>query len=474
MNAPQTNAPRGQRYLEGVYAPLDQEFAFNTLPVTGEVPKELNGSFYRIGPNQQFQPLGDYHLFAGDGMAHAFHISDGKVAYRNRWVETAKFKLEREHQRAMIDPMNPFNSAEGFTEFVFNDKDGLANTACVWHGGKLLIMEEGHPPFEIDPVSLESIGSFNYDGKLHTAMTAHPKVDPVTGDMLFFAYMASGPFEPDVALHRVSPDGVLLESLTLPTPFPAMVHDFVVTRNYIVLPVFPLTGSLERAMTGAMPFAWEPDKGASVAVIPRQSPSVDATRWIECDPFFAFHFMNGFDQDGIITLDACQFPYAPLFPRADGEMLPDCDPSLHRWTINMNDGAAKVHSHRIDDYLSEFPQCDGRFAMQAYRYGFYTSPEGDGEMYNAVARYDHQSGQVDRYSCGDRAHCFTSEAIFVPRSDTAPEGDGFLLSVVTDMRDNHSSLQIMDAQNISAGPLALAHLAHRGPVGFHGGWRPAE
>ena len=209
------------RFLQGAFAPIDTEYDLADLKIEGEVPLDLNGSFYRNGPNQQFTPRGDYHLFAGDGMTHAFHIENGRVSYRNRWIRTAKFKLEREHGQAMIDPMNPFNSAEGFEEFVFTDKDGLANTACVWHGGRFLVMEEGHPPFEVDPISLESLGSYNYGGKLNTAMTAHPKVDPVTGEMVFFAYMASGPFAADVALHKVNAAGELTESHMITTPYPA-------------------------------------------------------------------------------------------------------------------------------------------------------------------------------------------------------------------------------------------------------------
>ncbi len=474
MNAKQELDARGQRFLQGAYAPIDTEYVIDEVSIEGEVPKDLAGSFYRIGPNQQFSPLGDYHLFAGDGMAHAFHIADGKVSYRNRFMETAKYKLEREHNKAMIDPLNPFNSAEGYTEFVFNDKDGLANTACLWHAGKFFVMEEGHPPFEIDPVTLESIGSFNYGGRLETAMTAHPKIDPVTGELLFFAYMASGPFEPDVVLHKVSPDGVLTESHKLVTPYPAMVHDFAVTENYILFPIFPLAGTLERAIQGEMPFAWEPERGASVAILPRHGTSADAVTWVECDPFFVFHFMNAFDHNGVITVDACQFPTPPLFPTADGKMLPDSDPALHRWTIDLKKEGARVESVRIDDYLSEFPVIDPRRGMRDYRYGFYTSPDSDeGEMYNVVSRYDHKTQSVDRYSCGDRASNFTSEAIFVPRSDEAEEGDGYLLSVVTDLNEGESSLQILDASNVSDGPVAKARLGHRVPVGFHGGWRPA-
>jgi carotenoid cleavage dioxygenase-like enzyme len=462
------------RFLQGCFAPIDTEYDLPTLPITGEVPRDLNGSFYRNGPNVKFAPRGDYHLFAGDGMTHAFHIEDGNVGYRNRWIQTAKFKLENELQRGVINPMNPFDCEEGYEEFVLTDKDGLANTACVWHAGKMLILEEGHPPFEVDPVTLESIGSYNFGGKLTTAMTAHPKVDPKTGELIFFAYMSSGPFEADITLHKVSKDGELTESLLIPTPYSAMVHDFVVTENYIIVPIFPLTGSLDRAMLGQAPFAWEPEKGASVAVIPRVNATVESVRWVECDPFFVFHYMNGYDKGGVITLDGCQFDHAPLFPDADGNMMEDAAPYLSRWNINLNDANAKVKSERIDDVPSEFPQVDPRYAMQEYRYGFFNAPDGEGaDMYNGVGRFDLSNNSVDRYSFGDRATTFTSEAIFVPKSDAAAEGEGYLLSVVTDLPSDRSSLQILDAENVSAGPLAVAQLPNRIPVGFHGGWRPA-
>ncbi|MCP4813866.1 MAG: carotenoid oxygenase family protein, partial [Planctomycetaceae bacterium] len=279
---------------------------------------------------------------AGDGMTHAFHIADGQVGYRNRWIETAKFKIEAEQGRSVIDAMNPFNCEEEYVEFVLTDKEGLANTACVWHGGKMLILEEGHRPFEVDPITLQSIGSYDFDGKLTTAMTAHPKIDPVTGEMVMFAYMASGPFESDVGLHKVNRDGVLTESHTIKTPYPAMVHDFVVTENYILFPIFPLTGSLERAMQGQPPFAWEPEKGASIGIMPRHGGTADDVRWVECDPFFVFHFMNGYDQNGQITVDACQFEHAPLFPTADGQETGEVEAVLNRWSIDMNLESPKV------------------------------------------------------------------------------------------------------------------------------------
>lgn len=466
-------------FLNFPFGSIQMECEARDLIVEGEIPADLCGSLYRAGPNQRFKPRGDYHLFMGDGMVHAFHIKDGQVDYNNRWVRTNKWKLEDREGRTLINPLNPFECDPQYTDFVFTDKDGTANTAVVWHGGRLLVMEEGHPPYELDPITLESIGSWNFRGKLNTAMTAHPKVDPDTGEMVFFAYMATGPFSADVMVHKVNPEGILTESTLIPTPYSAMVHDFIVTQNYIVIPVMPITGSLERAMEGGPPFAWEPEKGVFLGVMPRHGGNAENIRWIEMDLGFAFHFMNGYDRDGVITVDACQLEAAPLFPMADGESTPRSAPHLTRWTIDMNAAEPRATFKRIDEFESEFPQCDPRFAGKEYRHGWYTSPDGEllssfnelDKHYNVVGHVDHQTGEVDRYSCGQ---AMPSEAIFVPASKDAAEGEGYLLTVVTSFETRTSSLYIFNALELSAGPMAKVHLSHRVPAGFHGGWRPGN
>ena len=86
--------PTDDPFLRGYYAPLNAECDAPNLQVTGEVPTSLNGTLYRNGPNPQFAPRGRYHWFSGDGMLHAFHLNNGKVSYRNRWVRTQKWELE--------------------------------------------------------------------------------------------------------------------------------------------------------------------------------------------------------------------------------------------------------------------------------------------------------------------------------------------------------------------------------------------
>ena len=470
--------PADNQFLNFPWGPIQMECDAHDLVVEGEIPADLNGTLYRNGPNQRWKPRGEYHLFAGDGMVHAFTIGGGKVDYRNRWVRTAKWNIEDREGRAVVNAMNPFDCEPEYGEFVLDDKEGLANTALVWHGERLLAMEEGHRPYELDPDTLESVGSWNFRGKLHTAMTAHPKVDPETGEMLFFAYMATGPFSEDVMVHKVDPRGVLVESIHVPTPYSSMVHDFVITENYIVIPVMPITGSLDRAMSGGPPFAWEPEKGVHIGVLPRHGGTTEDIRWLEMDIAFAFHFMNAFDRDGVITADCCQMDHAPLFPTPDGGSTGKTEPRLTRWTIDLNDPDARVNFERIDEFESEFPQCDPRYVGRPYRHGWYTSPDGElpsgmdenDNFFNTIGHFDHETGEEDRYSCGQS---LISEALFVPKSEQAAEGEGYLLSVVTSLESRTSSLYIFDALRVSAGPLAKAHLSHRVPPGFHGTWKPA-
>ena len=346
----------------------------------------------------------------------------------------------------------------------------------VWHAGRLLALEEGHPPYEVDPITLDSVGSWNYRGKLQTAMTAHPKVDPVTGELLFFAYMASGPFASDVAVHKVDAEGRLTESLSIPTPYPSMVHDFVVTENYIVLPIMPITGSLDRAMEGKPPFAWEPDKGVHVGILPRNGGTADDVRWVEMDTCFIFHFMNGFDKKDVITIDACQFEHAPLFPTVDGKETGEAKAFLTRLTIDLNSPDARVEQQAIGNIESEFPICDPRFACQPYRHGWYTAPDGtlpstlpnSSNFYNVIGHIDHHTGETQSYSFGQS---LPSEPLYVPKSEDAEEGDGYILVVVTHFDTRISSLCILDSLKLEEGPIAQAHLSHCVPSGFHGLWR---
>jgi carotenoid cleavage dioxygenase-like enzyme len=458
--------------LVGGFAPIHMECEAPDLVVEGEVPRELNGAFFRNGPNAQFAPRGDYHFFAGDGMVHGFYLDDGNVSYRNRYVHTVKYNKENEAGEALFSAFNPLDADPSVAGM---ETDGLANTNIVWHGGRLLALEEAHAPFELDPKTLSSIGPWTFGDKLKGPMTAHPKIDPETGEMLFFGYNADGMISEHMAFHVVDADGNLTRSETFTAPYASMVHDFMITRDHVIFPIMPLTGSMERAMNGQPVYAWEPDKGVHIGIMPRNG-SVDDMRWFQGDPSFVFHPMNAHTNGDIVTCDVCEFEEAPLFPMVDGTPGDPAKavPRLTRWKFDLGRNTDDYTSERLDDLACEFPRLDERRTGLDYRYGYFacdSNPEFKVGGFNGIGRVDHQTGKNEIYDVGEA--CATNEPVFVPKSADSAEGEGFLLANVYDDNKKTTHLVILDAENLSAGPLAKAYLDHRVPFGFHGNWCPA-
>jgi carotenoid cleavage dioxygenase len=298
--------------------PIDFETDLPALKVRGEVPRGLNGTLYRNGPNPQFEVPGA-HWFVGDGMVHAFAFEDGRVRYSNRWVRTAKFVAEREAGGPLLRGFQP--APEGLNS-------GVANTNILAHGGRLLALEEAHPPIELDPSSLETRGPWLADPRLSGPFTAHPKLDPATGELLFFGDNAAGPFTPQLSFGVLDAAGRLTRLDRFDAPYASMVHDFVVTAKHVLFPVLPLTGSLERARRGGAPYAWERDRGAFVGILRRDDPAA-SVQWLEIEPCYIFHVMNGWEEGGRILADVMQYEEPPLFPHADGSRG-DPDRSIRR------------------------------------------------------------------------------------------------------------------------------------------------
>lgn len=451
-------------YLAGNFAPIRSEDDFD-LKVTGEIPAGLRGALFRIGPNPQFEPRDpNHHWFAGDGMVHGFYVADGKVAYRNRYVRTPKFELEHEHGRSLFGTFgNPMTT----DPVAMGNEGGVANTNIVWHAGKLLALEEGHHPFAMDPRTLDSKG---YDREFQGKVTAHPKLDPKTGEMVWFAYgVGQMPLSAGMSYGVTAADGSLVRRQDFQAPFACMVHDFMVTENHALFPILPLTASLERAMGGKPAFAWEPERGSYVGVM-RRDADVSTIRWFNTEACYVFHPLNSWEADGKIHCDVMRYDVAPLFPQADGSPGEKSAARLVRWTFDLNGASDAIKETPLDDLDGEFPRVDPRVETLAHRHAWYAAdPTGAKTIrQNAIAHLDLQTGrrQVYELTGGDA----TSEPVFVPRGADAPEGDGWLTAVVYRAAENRSDLLVFEAQDVAKGPIATAEMPRRMPFGFHGNW----
>ena len=455
-------------YLSGNFAPIRSEDDFD-LEVVGEIPRELRGALFRIGANPQFEPRDpNYHWFSGDGMVHGFYVEDGRVRYRNRFVKTPKYDLEREAGRSLF---GTFGNPATTDPMAFGKDGGVANTNILFHAGQLMALEEGHPPFAMDPATLDSLGYLDaYRGRV----TAHPKIDAVTGEMIWFGYSTGEvPFNSQMSYGVTDATGQVVRRDDFETPYSAMVHDFIVTENYVLFPVLPLTMSLERAMKGQPPLAWEPDKGGHVGVM-RRDGDVTSIRWFNVDACYVFHPMNAWEADGKIHADVCRYDTAPLFPRVDGRAPERAAAKLVRWTLDMSGATDAIHEARIDDRDSEFPRFDERRTGRSYRHGWFAADLRNTQSvkFNAIAYVDAVSGKQSAYelSGGD----MTSEPVFTPRSATAEEGDGWVTAVVWRAAENRSDLLVFNALDLAAGPIATAKMPRRVPFGFHGNWVAAQ
>jgi len=465
--------------LRGGFAPQLREADFPQLEVRGEIPRELEGTLYRNGPNPQFPPRGveAYHWFDGDGMIHAISFAGGRAAYRNRWVRTRRFELERKAGGALFGGVLSMShtdpdawrelEAQGLSSY---DRVKLAvdaaNTNIVWHAGRLLALLEVELPTEIDPRTLETLGRHSFGGRLRSEMTAHPKIDPETGELLFFGYSAAPPF---LRHHVVSRDGRLVRSIDVPRRVGTMMHDFIATRSHVIFPEFPVTIRPENLFSDAL-FRWEPELGTRIGVMPRSGGADDAV-WFETDACFVYHFMNAHEIGSRIVIDAVKYPRVSLFPTArPGEDEPPLAPGLlTRWTLDLATGS--FHEQRLDDAQLEFPRLDERRAGLPYRHGYAagTLPRGDSTLpFNSIFHYDLKTGVRRAHALPDGSSA--GEPVFVPRSESAPEGEGFLLSVVYRWAEDVSDVLVLDAASIDAEPLAIVRVPQRIPFGFHGNW----
>jgi carotenoid cleavage dioxygenase-like enzyme len=446
-------------FLTGNFAPVRSEDDFD-LVVTGTMP-DITGTLYRIGPNPQFEPdARAYHWFGGDGMVHAFDIAGGKVRYRNRYVRTPRWQTEHAAGRRLYGAMgNPMTTDPS----VMGTDSGVANTNIMLHGGRLLALEEAHQPFEVDARTLDPVGYRDFGGRV----TAHPKIDPRTGEMVFIAY-ADGdqPLSNKVSWGVADAKGDLIRRETFEAPYCSMVHDFALTDRFVIIPILPLTGSLERAMSGKPAFAWEPDKQGALAIIDREQ-GVSSLRWAPVSTGYLFHVTNAWEEGETLVVDVMRYPSAPFFPLADGTPGREAGAVSLRWRIDLSGPEPVAREEVLDDMAGEFPRCDERLAQAPHRHAWFSGQQrrpGDIRG-DSLVHLDTAMGVRTVWT--EEGVGGVGEPIFVPRGPDADEGDGWILTILFRPRTDTSELAVFDALNVAAGPVALSAVPRRIPFGFH-------
>ncbi|MGL4553642.1 MAG: carotenoid oxygenase family protein [Gemmataceae bacterium] len=454
-------APRpASPFLDGNYAPVHEEVAADSLPVSGKLPPELDGTFVRNGPNPQFAPVGPYHWFDGDGMLHGVRLRDGKASYRNRYVRTEGFLEERAAGKAL------YQGLSGLPDFtkIAAGKEGFknaANTALVWHGGKLLALWEGGAPHEVKVPSLDTVGRFTFGGQLRHACTAHPKVDPRTGELFLFGYQ---PVKPYVRYSVADASGAIVHTTAIDIPRAVMMHDFAVTATRAVFMDLPMPFSFG-GLLGGSPFRFEPKYGARFGILPRRGRG-DEVKWFDAEPCYVFHTFNAHDDGDAVVLLGCRmtsFPseIKPPSRMTARELKESATP--YRWRFDLKTG--KTTEGPIDDVAADFPRVNDALAGRATRFGYAMRLSMD-----AVHKYDFERKTTSAHAFGRGR--LGGEPVFVPRPGATGEDDGWLVAYVHDADAGRSEMVLLDARDLAAEPVARVMLPGRVPFGFHGAWVP--
>ncbi len=474
------NAPE----FTGLNTPIGEEYELDALPIEGRIPADVAGTFFRAIPDPAFAPYVDdgAAVISGDGMVSALRFAGGKVSFAIRYVQTERHAAEVAAGRALFGKYrNPFTDQP---EVAGRDRT-VANTTPVWHAGRLLMTKEDGRPYRVDPHTLATLGRHDFGGRLQSeTVTAHVRVDPQTGEMFFFGYEAGGLASTKVAYCIADRRGELAREQWFDAPYCAMMHDFAITQNYVLFPIYPTTCDLARLKAGGDHWVHELQRDSWVGVMPRYG-SVDELRWFRGPKGVScYHMMNAHeDTDGRIHLDQClaNVNAFPFIQRASGLSIApqDAGARLARWTIDLRKGSEHV-SETVIGPPGDLPVIPAAFQGRPYGHGWMLTMNPQlqgppvaggpvGVMFNALLRLDF-TGKPPQALALPPGHCF-SEPAHVPSSQ--PAHQGWLLTVVdqqTGPAEFRHAVWILDAGDLAAGPVARVDIPHRLRPQVHGWW----
>lgn len=442
---------RSNPFLEGNLAPVTEEVTFFNLEVTGTLPPELDGRYLRNGPN----PIGKvnekkYHWFTGHGMVHGLRIRGGQAEwYRNRWV--------RNNEVATL-----LGEEQPLSDWPADHQQFAANTNVIGHNGQTFaIVEAGAPPVELS-YDLETVRISNLGGTLPHAYSAHPKRDPLTGELHVMTYFWG--WGNQVQYLVVGTDGRVRRHVDIPTAGGPMIHDIAFTQKYILVFDLPTVFNIDAAMSGAsLPYYWDHNYQARIGLLPREG-NADDVKWIDIDPCYIFHPMNAYDDGDEVVLDAAR--HDKMFDR-ERRGPSEGPPTLDRWRLNAVTGTHTCE--RIDDRPQEFPRINESLIGLRNQFG-YCAGIGKDFAQDTLIKVDLDSRRVEART--DTSRYGYGEPVFIPRDGSKSEDDGYVMAMRLDTETQTSDLAVFDAQAITEDPIAVVHVPVRIPNGFHGNWIP--
>ena len=463
-------------YRNGAWTPNYIEYDASDMKVVGEIPTDIDGIYVRNTENPMHEAIGVYHPFDGDAMLHSMRFQDGKATYRNRFVRTDGFLEELREGRSLwagiaAKPSQSLKPGVGARGAL---KDASSTDVIVHNKHIISTFYQCGDGYRLDPSSLETLGKEPWapaDG-----ISAHPKVDLNTGELLFFNYSKTAPY-----MHYgvVGPDSQLKHLTPIPLPGPRLPHDMAFTENYSILIDLPMFWDPKLLDRELHVVKFYPDMPTRFAIIPRYGNETDI-RWFEADPTFVLHWLNAYEEGDEIVLDgyfqenpqpepieAVPHQFASMMSYLD---LHSMSPRLHRWRFNMKTG--QVRESHLDERCLEFGTFNQVYAGKVARYAYSTTSEPGWFLFNGFVKHDLETQSSQQFALEKGQ--YGSEAPFAPRNNAQSEDDGYLVSFITDMNSDTSECVLIDALDVVAGPVCRIQLPHRISSGTHAIWASGD
>jgi all-trans-8'-apo-beta-carotenal 15,15'-oxygenase len=467
-------------FAPGIEAAFPDKFQERDCIVetTGDtLPDFVRGAYYLNGPALfSLNGLIYQHWLDGDGMAATLRFEKGTVHLRSRYIRSRKFQ---EEQAAGQPLFRTFGTT--FSGSLLNcAKNGLespVNVSLYPFGERLLAFGEQGLPWELDPVTLETHGQFTFGGRLNDAspFAAHPKFDPESGEMFNFGIFFSEQM-PRLYVYCFSPEGLRYRK-SVPLEYPCSVHDFSISRNYVVFYLSPylldIGALLREGHTVMDSLSWQPERGSRLVVVARKSGELVAS--IPVGNRYCLHLINSFEEEDRITVDVLEFD-APLY--GDYRPVPNLFQEVShggpvRFVIDLKDRELAGRTGLNYALAPDFPAIDPRRSMQSYNdvwmLGIGATGNYGRKFFDQLvhARWD-QPEVSDIYQSPSMRY-LGGEPVFIgsPGSD-----EGVVICQEFDAVARKSSFLFFEAARTSRGPVARIPLDGPFYLGFHAAFRP--
>lgn len=455
-------------FQTGIWRPVSIEYNQVELQIIGSLPEDLQGLYYRNGPNPFVLNTPGYHLFDGDGMIHCFNIKEGKAFYSNKWIETEKYTIESHFKKKIFHYYREYIEKYAGKISIHGDKSGSANTSIIFFNNKLYALHESSSPIQIDPMTLKNIGKWDFVGdNSWKIMSAHPKICPITQYLNTYCYE---PLKKELTYYCLSSSGELINFFKINIPYvPLLIHDFAITKDYVIFIFFPLVVEPSSSENKIHDIMWRPEYKTLLVVYSKQDGELICSHPVY--PTYSYHFINAYQEEDFIMIDL--FFYEGDFKNEEF-WEPLNKPSVpHRIVLDLKNDNLKIE--KLAFLSGDFATVEARYVGQKYDKFFMCASTLDTRPtfeYNAIIAFDLNTRQHTIFDFGEHAYC--SEPLVVTTSNKTLNNDSrYLLNLVHDNDKNLSQLVIFLADNIEKGPICRLLVKSRIPFGFHGVWVPS-